>query len=98
MPRLAQEPFREFRLVLRNLVHPGNFDRHQPVELRIDSFHATRLKGHVDSLSPASIFSIGMLIEPRSEISSQTKPTGNRKPNVAKKIRRQTLDAEKLLW
>jgi len=25
----------------------------QPVELRVDSFHSTRLKGHVDSLSPA---------------------------------------------
>jgi membrane fusion protein, multidrug efflux system len=26
----------------------------QPVELEVDSFHGTRLKGHVDSLSPAS--------------------------------------------
>src|SRR5215470_14583238 len=26
----------------------------QPVELRVDSFHSTKLRGHVDSLSPAS--------------------------------------------
>ena len=26
----------------------------QPVEIRIDSFHGTKLRGHVDSLSPAS--------------------------------------------
>src|SRR5215475_3150942 len=33
----------------------------QPVELRIDSFHGTRLKGHVDSLSPASGLEFALL-------------------------------------
>jgi membrane fusion protein (multidrug efflux system) len=33
----------------------------QPVELRIDSFHSTRLKGHVDSLSPASGLEFALL-------------------------------------
>ena len=33
----------------------------QPVELRVDSFHATRLKGHVDSLSPASGLEFALL-------------------------------------
>jgi membrane fusion protein (multidrug efflux system) len=33
----------------------------QPVELRIDSFHATTLKGHVDSLSPASGLEFALL-------------------------------------
>ena len=33
----------------------------QPVELRIDSFHATKLKGHVDSLSPASGLEFALL-------------------------------------
>jgi membrane fusion protein, multidrug efflux system len=33
----------------------------QPVELRIDGFHATRLKGHVDSLSPASGLEFALL-------------------------------------
>jgi membrane fusion protein (multidrug efflux system) len=33
----------------------------QPVELRIDSFNATRLKGHVDSLSPASGLEFALL-------------------------------------
>jgi len=45
----------------------------QPVELRIDSFHGTTLKGHVDSLSPASGLEFALLppttppaISPRS--------------------------------
>ena len=33
----------------------------QPVELEIDSFHSTRLKGHVDSLSPASGLEFALL-------------------------------------
>jgi membrane fusion protein (multidrug efflux system) len=33
----------------------------QPVELRIDSFHSARLKGHVDSLSPASGLEFALL-------------------------------------
>ena len=33
----------------------------QPVELRVDSFHGTRLKGHVDSLSPASGLEFALL-------------------------------------
>ncbi|MGY3534510.1 HlyD family secretion protein [Bradyrhizobium sp. USDA 4452] len=33
----------------------------QPVELRIDGFHATRLRGHVDSLSPASGLEFALL-------------------------------------
>ena len=33
----------------------------QPVEIRIDSFHATKLKGHVDSLSPASGLEFSLL-------------------------------------
>ncbi|MGY8678954.1 HlyD family secretion protein [Bradyrhizobium sp. UFLA05-153] len=33
----------------------------QPVELRLDSFHSTRLKGHVDSLSPASGLEFALL-------------------------------------
>jgi membrane fusion protein (multidrug efflux system) len=37
-------------------VHNG-----QPVELRVDSFHGTKLKGHVDSLSPASALEFALL-------------------------------------
>jgi len=33
----------------------------QPVELRIDSFHSIKLKGHVDSLSPASGLEFALL-------------------------------------
>ena len=33
----------------------------QPVEMRIDSFHGTKLKGHVDSLSPASGLEFALL-------------------------------------
>jgi membrane fusion protein (multidrug efflux system) len=33
----------------------------QPVEIRIDSFHDTRLRGHVDSLSPASGLEFALL-------------------------------------
>ena len=33
----------------------------QPVELTVDSFHRTRLKGHVDSLSPASGLEFALL-------------------------------------
>jgi membrane fusion protein, multidrug efflux system len=33
----------------------------QPVEIRIDSFHDIRLKGHVDSLSPASGLEFALL-------------------------------------
>jgi membrane fusion protein (multidrug efflux system) len=33
----------------------------QPVELTIDSFHSTRLRGHVDSLSPASGLEFALL-------------------------------------
>jgi membrane fusion protein (multidrug efflux system) len=33
----------------------------QPVELSVDSFHSTRLKGHVDSLSPASGLEFALL-------------------------------------
>jgi membrane fusion protein, multidrug efflux system len=33
----------------------------QPVEVRIDSFHGTTLKGHVDSLSPASGLEFALL-------------------------------------
>jgi membrane fusion protein (multidrug efflux system) len=33
----------------------------QPVELRVDSFHSTRLKGHVDSLSPTSGLEFALL-------------------------------------
>jgi membrane fusion protein (multidrug efflux system) len=33
----------------------------EPVELRVDSFHATTLKGHVDSLSPASGLEFALL-------------------------------------
>jgi membrane fusion protein (multidrug efflux system) len=33
----------------------------QPVEIRIDSFHSTRLTGHVDSLSPASGLEFALL-------------------------------------
>jgi membrane fusion protein (multidrug efflux system) len=33
----------------------------QPVELRVDSFHSTALKGHVDSLSPASGLEFALL-------------------------------------
>jgi membrane fusion protein, multidrug efflux system len=33
----------------------------QPVELRVDSFHSTTLKGHVDSLSPASGLEFALL-------------------------------------
>ncbi|MDN4984104.1 HlyD family secretion protein [Bradyrhizobium sp. WYCCWR 13022] len=33
----------------------------QPVELRVDSFHTTKLKGHVDSLSPASGLEFALL-------------------------------------
>jgi len=32
-----------------------------PVDLRVDSFHATKLKGHVDSLSPASGLEFALL-------------------------------------
>ncbi|UGY03897.1 HlyD family secretion protein [Bradyrhizobium quebecense] len=32
-----------------------------PVELRVDSFHSTKLKGHVDSLSPASGLEFALL-------------------------------------
>ncbi len=33
----------------------------QPVELKVDSFHGTRLKGHVDSLAPASGLEFALL-------------------------------------
>ncbi|MDN4999281.1 HlyD family secretion protein [Bradyrhizobium sp. GCM10027634] len=33
----------------------------QPVDLRVDGFHSTRLKGHVDSLSPASGLEFALL-------------------------------------
>jgi membrane fusion protein, multidrug efflux system len=33
----------------------------QPVEIEVDSFHGTRLKGHVDSLSPASGLEFALL-------------------------------------
>src|SRR5258707_8000282 len=33
----------------------------QPVEIRVDSFHSTKLKGHVDSLSPASGLEFALL-------------------------------------
>ncbi len=33
----------------------------QPVEIRIDGFHETRLRGHVDSLSPASGLEFALL-------------------------------------
>jgi membrane fusion protein (multidrug efflux system) len=33
----------------------------QPVDIRIDSFHATTLHGHVDSLSPASGLEFALL-------------------------------------
>jgi membrane fusion protein (multidrug efflux system) len=33
----------------------------QPVELSVDSFHSTRLKGHVDSLAPASGLEFALL-------------------------------------
>jgi len=33
----------------------------QPVELQVDSFHGTRIKGHVDSLSPASGLEFALL-------------------------------------
>ena len=33
----------------------------QPVELRVDSFHSTKLRGHVDSLSPASGLEFALL-------------------------------------
>ena len=33
----------------------------QPVEIEIDSFHGTRLRGHVDSLSPASGLEFALL-------------------------------------
>jgi membrane fusion protein (multidrug efflux system) len=33
----------------------------QPVELEVDSFHGTRLKGHVDSVSPASGLEFALL-------------------------------------
>jgi membrane fusion protein (multidrug efflux system) len=33
----------------------------QPVELYVDSFNSTRLKGHVDSLSPASGLEFALL-------------------------------------
>jgi membrane fusion protein (multidrug efflux system) len=33
----------------------------QPVEIRIDSFHGSKLKGHVDSLSPASGLEFALL-------------------------------------
>jgi membrane fusion protein (multidrug efflux system) len=33
----------------------------QPVELYIDSFHGTRLRGHVDSLAPASGLEFALL-------------------------------------
>ncbi len=33
----------------------------QPVELRVDSFHGMMLKGHVDSLSPASGLEFALL-------------------------------------
>jgi membrane fusion protein, multidrug efflux system len=33
----------------------------QPVEVLIDSFHSTRLRGHVDSLSPASGLEFALL-------------------------------------
>jgi len=33
----------------------------EPVELRVDSFHGTKLKGHVDSLSPASGLEFALL-------------------------------------
>src|SRR5438552_11819655 len=33
----------------------------QPVELKIDSFHGTKLRGHVDSLSPASGLEFALL-------------------------------------
>jgi membrane fusion protein, multidrug efflux system len=33
----------------------------QPVELRVDSFHSMKLKGHVDSLSPASGLEFALL-------------------------------------
>jgi membrane fusion protein (multidrug efflux system) len=33
----------------------------QPVEIRVDSFHGTKLRGHVDSLSPASGLEFALL-------------------------------------
>jgi membrane fusion protein (multidrug efflux system) len=33
----------------------------QPVEIRVDSFHSARLKGHVDSVSPASGLEFALL-------------------------------------
>jgi membrane fusion protein (multidrug efflux system) len=33
----------------------------QPVELRVDGFHRARLKGHVESLSPASGLEFALL-------------------------------------
>jgi membrane fusion protein, multidrug efflux system len=33
----------------------------QPVEVRIDSFHGARLRGHVDSLAPASGLEFALL-------------------------------------
>src|SRR6201998_967288 len=33
----------------------------QPVELQVDSFHGTKLRGHVDSLSPASGLEFALL-------------------------------------
>jgi len=33
----------------------------QPVEIEVDSFHSTKLKGHVDSLSPASGLEFALL-------------------------------------
>jgi membrane fusion protein (multidrug efflux system) len=33
----------------------------QPVEIQIDSFHGTRLRGHVDSLAPASGLEFALL-------------------------------------
>src|SRR5262249_9907366 len=33
----------------------------QPVELRVDSFHSMKLRGHVDSLSPASGLEFALL-------------------------------------
>jgi membrane fusion protein, multidrug efflux system len=33
----------------------------QPVEIRVDSFHSVKLRGHVDSLSPASGLQFALL-------------------------------------
>ena len=48
----------------------------QPVEIRIDGFHETRLRGHVDSLSPASGLQFSLL------------PTDNATGNFTKIVQR----------